>query len=75
MYATTTDDTLLHLAYEALTALELDLPFALKVITLIQTNEFLSLLNLANTPQTFVKVVKTAAARSSIRAVISLCKI
>jgi hypothetical protein len=30
MYSTTTttDDTLLHLGYEALTALELDLPFA-----------------------------------------------
>jgi hypothetical protein len=60
MYATTTDDTLLHLGYEALTALELDLPFALKIITLIQSNEFLDLLNLANTPETFAKVVKTA---------------
>ena len=50
MYATATDDTLLHLGYEALTALELDLPFAVKVLTLIQTNEFLALLNLANTP-------------------------
>jgi len=52
MYATATDDTLLHLGYEALTALELDLPFALKIITLIQTDEFLALLNLANTPET-----------------------
>ncbi|HEX7826181.1 MAG TPA: peptidoglycan-binding protein [Mycobacterium sp.] len=60
MYATATDDTLLHLGYEALTALELDLPFALKIITLIQTNEFLDLLNIANTPETFAKVVKTA---------------
>lgn len=60
MYPCTTDDTLLHLAYEVLTALELDLPFAVKVLTLIQTNEFLALLNLANTPETFVKVVKTA---------------
>jgi peptidoglycan hydrolase-like protein with peptidoglycan-binding domain len=60
MYATTTDDTLLHLAYEALTALELELPFAVKVLTLIQTNEFLALLNLANTPETFAKVVRTA---------------
>ena len=60
MYATATDDTLLHLGYEALTALELDLPFALKIITLIQSNEFLDLLNLANTPETFAKVVRTA---------------
>jgi hypothetical protein len=28
MYSTATDDTLLHLGYEALTPLELDLPFA-----------------------------------------------
>ena len=60
MYATATDDTLLHLGYEALTAMELDLPFAVKVLTLIQTNEFLALLNLANTPETFAKVVGTA---------------
>jgi hypothetical protein len=60
MYATATDDTLLHLGYEALTALELELPFAVKILTLIQTDEFLSLLNLANTPETFAKVVKTA---------------
>lgn len=60
MYATATDDTLLHLGYEALTALELDLPFAVKILTLIQSNEFLALLNLANTPQTFAKVVRTA---------------
>ena len=52
------DDTLLHLGYEALTPLELDLPFALKIITLIQSNEFLALLNLANTPETFAKVVQ-----------------
>jgi hypothetical protein len=54
MYATA------HLGYEALTALELDLPFAVKVLTLIQTNEFLALLNLANTPETFATVVRTA---------------
>ncbi len=61
MYATTTDDTLLHLGYEALTPpLELDLPFALKILTLIQSNEFLDLLNLANAPETFAKVVRTA---------------
>jgi hypothetical protein len=60
MYATTTDDTLLHLGYEALTPLELELPFALKIFTLIQSNEFLALLNLANTPETFAKVVKTS---------------
>jgi hypothetical protein len=60
MYPTATDDTLLNLGYEVLTALELDLPFAVKVITLIQTNEFLALLNLANTPQTFAKLVRTA---------------
>jgi hypothetical protein len=60
MYATATDDTLLHLGYEALTPLELELPFALKILELIQTNEFLALLNLANTPETFVKVVRTA---------------
>jgi hypothetical protein len=57
---TTTDDTLLHLGYEALTPLELDLPFALKIFTLIQSNEFLALLNLANTPENFAKVVSTA---------------
>jgi hypothetical protein len=60
MYATTTEDTLLHLGYEALTALELDLPFAVKMISLIQSNEFLALLDLANTPETFAKVVRTA---------------
>jgi hypothetical protein len=60
MYATTTDDTLLHLGYEALTALELDLPFALKVFTLIQSNEFLALLNLANTPETIAKLIRTS---------------
>jgi hypothetical protein len=60
MYSTATDDTLLHLGYEALTPLELDLPFALKIFTLIQSNEFLALLNLANTPETFAKVVRTA---------------
>ena len=57
---TTTDDTLLHLGYEALTPLELELPFALKIISLIQSDEFLALLNLANTPETFAKVVRTA---------------
>jgi hypothetical protein len=60
MYATATDDTFLHLGYEALTPLELDLPFALKIFTLIQSNEFLALLNLANTPENFVKVVRTS---------------
>jgi hypothetical protein len=60
MYATTTDDTLLHLGYEALTPLELELPFALKIFTLIQSNEFLALLNLANTPETVAKVIKTS---------------
>lgn len=60
MYATTTDDTLLHLGYEALTPLELELPFALEILALIQSNEFLDLLNLANTPETFAKVVQTA---------------
>jgi hypothetical protein len=60
MYATATDDTLLHLGYEALTPLELDLPFALKIFTLIQSSEFLALLNLANTPENFVKVIRTA---------------
>jgi hypothetical protein len=60
IYATATDDTLLHLGYEALTPLELDLPFALKIFTLIQSNEFLSLLNLANTPENFAKLVRTA---------------
>ena len=60
MYSTTTDDTLLHLGCESLTPLELDLPFALKILTLIQSNEFLALLNLANSPETFVKVVRTA---------------
>ena len=60
MYSTATDDTLLHLGYEALTALELDLPFAVKIISLIQSNDFLELLNLANTPETFAKVIRTA---------------
>jgi len=60
MYATATDDTLLHLGYEALTPLELDLPFALKIFTLIQSNEFLALLNLANTPENFAKVIRTS---------------
>ena len=60
IYATATDDTLLHLGYEALTPLELDLPFALKIFTLIQSNEFLALLNVANTPENFAKVVRTA---------------
>ncbi|MCV6985202.1 peptidoglycan-binding protein [Mycobacterium shinjukuense] len=60
MYATTTEDTLLHLGYQALTPLELDLPFALKILSLIQSNEFLGLLNLANTAETFVKVIRTA---------------
>jgi hypothetical protein len=39
---------------------ELDLPFARKIFTLIQSNEFVALLNLANTPETFAKVVRTA---------------
>lgn len=60
MYATATDDTLLHLAYQALTALELDLPFAVKIMTLIQSNEFLAMLNLATTPDTFAHAVRTA---------------
>jgi hypothetical protein len=60
MYVTATDDTFLHLGYEALTPLELDLPFALTIFTLIQSNEFLALLNLANTPENFVKVVRTS---------------
>lgn len=60
MYATTTDDTLLHLGYQALTPLELDLPFALKILSLIQSNEFLDLLDLANVPETFAKVIRTA---------------
>jgi hypothetical protein len=60
MYSTATDDTLLHLGYEALTPLELELPFALKIFTLIQSNEFLALLNLANTPETFAKLIKTS---------------
>ena len=60
IYATATGDTLLHLGDETLTPLELDLPFALKIFTLIQSNEFLALLNLANTPENFAKVVRTA---------------
>jgi hypothetical protein len=60
MFATATDDTLLHLGYEALTPLELDLPFAVEILSLIQSDEFLALLNLANTPETFAKVVRTA---------------
>ena len=36
IYATATGDTLLHLGDETLTPLELDLPFALKIFTLIQ---------------------------------------
>jgi hypothetical protein len=60
MYPTATDDTLLHLGYEALTPLELDLPFALKIFTLIQSNEFLALLNLANTPETIAKLIRTS---------------
>ena len=60
MYAITTDDTLVHLGYEALTPLELDLPFALMILTLIRSNEFLALLNLANTPETVAKAIKTA---------------
>jgi hypothetical protein len=59
MYPCATDDTLLHLGYEALTALKLDLPFAVKVLTLIQSDEFLDLLKLPNTPETFVKVFRT----------------
>ena len=60
IFATATDDTLLHFGYEALTPLELDLPFALKIFTLIQSNEFLALLNLADTPENFVEVIRTA---------------
>ena len=45
---------------KALTTLELDLPFAPEVLTWVQSNEFLDLLNLANTPETFAKVVSTA---------------
>ena len=60
MYSTTTDDTLLHLGYEALTPPELELPFALKIFTLIQSNEFLALLNLANTPETIAKLIRTS---------------
>ena len=60
IYATATDDTLLHLGYEALTPLELELPFALKIFTLIQSNEFLALLNLANTPETIEKLIRTS---------------
>ena len=40
IYPTTTGDTLLHLGYEALTPLGLDLPFAPKIFTLIHSNEF-----------------------------------
>ena len=40
--------------------MELDPPFALTIFTLIQSNEFLALLNLANTPENFVKVVRTS---------------
>ena len=60
MYPTTTDDTLLHLGYEALTPLELELPFALTIFTLIQSNEFLALLRLPNTPETIAKLIKTS---------------
>jgi hypothetical protein len=55
MYATATDDILRHLGWEALTPLELDLPFALKITSPIHSNEVLALLNLANTPETFAK--------------------
>jgi hypothetical protein len=41
MYATATDDTLLHLGYEALAPLELDLPFALKIFTLTRATSSL----------------------------------
>ena len=41
--------------------MELDPPFALTIFTLIQSNEFLALLNLANTPENFVKVVRTSS--------------
>jgi hypothetical protein len=68
IFATATDDPLLHFGYQALTPLELDLPFALKIFTLIQSNEFLALLNLAflallnlaDTPENFVQVIRTA---------------
>jgi hypothetical protein len=59
MYPCATDDTLLHLGCEALTALGLDLPFAVKVLTLVQSDEFLDLLKLSNTPETFAKVFRT----------------
>lgn len=36
------------------------LPFAFKILTLVQSNEFLALSNLANTPETFARVVRTA---------------
>jgi len=65
IYATATDDTFLHLGCEALTPLELDLPFALKIFMLIQSNEFLALLNLANGLTSTGSPASTARCRSS----------
>ena len=36
------------------------MPFALKIFTLIQSNEFLALLNLANAPETIAKLIRTS---------------
>jgi hypothetical protein len=60
IYATATDDTCCTSATRRSPRSRLDLPFALKIFTLIQSNEFLALLNLANTPENFAKVVRTA---------------
>src|SRR3979490_2294479 len=46
MYATAPDAPRLPLGHGAFLPLDLDLPFALKIFTLIQSNEFLALLNL-----------------------------
>ena len=47
-------------ATKRLTPLEVDLPFAVKIFSLIQSNEFLALLNLANTPETIAKLIRTS---------------
>ena len=60
MYATATDDYFPAPRLRGAHPAGARSAVRLKIFTLIQSNEFLALLNLANTPENFVKVVRTS---------------
>jgi hypothetical protein len=55
----TTDTTPRPFPYDAFTATELDLPFPVKIVNLIQSSQVLALVDLARTPEILPKAYNT----------------